>query len=208
MGYPRGEDNLGEESGSITVTSNVTFRMKNTDNNRISIRREVHFYEEINLNEMVPDPEYEDVDVVTDDHPSPVVPRTDQDADGYLKLQGQGNEEHAYQGAVPGNNNEAPLSEDTQGYLRAVPGDDDDTPLSEDTQGYLRSVPDNTADSLEDERHDTQGYLNPVPSSHDAIESKYLTPPLPGATASPYSTPYDHVPFWQKSLRLKINKPK
>ena len=179
---------------------------RSTDNNRVSIQQEVHIYEEISLNEMVPDPDYEDVEVVSDDHPppvvprtdldavvsddhpSPVVPRTDLDADGYLKLQGQGNDEHVYNGSVRGS--------------------DDDVPMCEDTEGYLRPVPESPANPQEDQRRDSQGYLKPVPSNHDAIESKYLTPHLPGATVSPYSTAYDHVPWWQKALRLKINKPK
>ena len=138
----------------------------NTDNNRVSIRREVHLYEEINLGEMAP--VYEDVDVVSDQNPSPGVPRTDLDADGYLNLEGQQDDKHAYQRPASGN---------------------DDEPL------------------FEDQRHDTEAYLKPVPSNHDVIESKYLTPPLPGATASPYSTPYDHVSSWQKSLQSKLKRP-
>ena len=126
----------------------------------------VHLYEEINLGEMAP--VYEDVDVVSDQNPSPGVPRTDLDADGYLNLEGQQDDKHAYQRPASGN---------------------DDEPL------------------FEDQRHDTEAYLKPVPSNHDVIESKYLTPPLPGATASPYSTPYDHVSSWQKSLQSKLKRP-
>ena len=136
----------------------------NTDNNRVSVRREVHIYEEINLGEMVPD--YEDIDVVSDDHPSPTIPRTDLDADGFLNIEGQ---QHANQRPVSGNDH-----------------------------GSL----------YEDQRHDPKGYLTPIPSNHDVIECKYLTPPLPGATASPYSTPYDHIPWWQKALRSKLNRPR
>ena len=145
-------------------------RTGNTDNNRVSIRREDHHYEEIeelNLVERVPDC-YEDVDVVSDRNPPPVVPRTDLDVDGYLNLEGQQDNEYACQTPASGN---------------------DDAPL------------------FEDQRHDTEGYLKPVPSNHDVIESKCLTPPLPGATASPYSRPYDHVLSWQKSLQLRLNRP-
>ena len=139
----------------------------NTDNNRVSIRREVHLYEEINLGEMAP--VYENVDVVSHDVPSDIVLTTDLDAHGYLNLEGQQHNVHTYQRPASGN----------------------DDPLLYD-----------------DHRHDTEGYLKPVPSNHDVIESKYLTPPESGATASPYSTPYDHVSSWQKSLQLRLNRPR
>ena len=119
---------------------------------------------------MIPDPEYDDVVVVSDDHPPPAGTRTDQDVDSYLNLQSQGNGEQAYLGPVSGDNGEVLLSDD--------------------------------------QRHDNQSYLNPIPSNHDAIQSQHLTPLLPEATANPYSTPYDHLPSWQKILRSKINKPR
>ena len=164
-----------DQSRLLSLNSNVIFRKTNKDNNRVSIRRTIHLYEEINLNEMIPDAEYADVDIVSDNRSSQVVPRTDHDSDGYLILQGQGNDEHVYQG-------------------------------SEDSQGYLRPVPESRVNSPEDQRHDTEGYLKPIPSKHDAIESQYLTRPLSGATASPYSTPYDHVSLWQKALQLRMSK--
>ena len=61
----------------------------------------------------------------------------------------------------------------------------------EDHRGYLRPV----------NHEDDAGYMKPVNSRLDAIPSKYLTTQLCGATAGPYSTPYDHLPRRQKAFR-------
>ena len=53
--------------------------------------------------------------------------------------------------------------------------------------------------------HDAHVNLKPVPSNRGAIKSKYATLPLPGVTESPYSTVYDHVSWWQISLRSRMN---
>ena len=111
---------------------------------------------------MVPD--HEGVDVVSDNNPSPVVPRTDMDTEGYLNLDGENDDGHVHQRSASSN--------------------------------------------VDDQRHACQGYMKPVPNNHNVIESKFLTPLLPGATASPYATPYDHFPWWQKSLQLRLNRPR
>ena len=90
------------------------------DNNQ-----EEHPYEEIDDNEMDEmklEMDYEDVDIASDENPPPVVPRNDLDEDGYLNLEGQHDDEHAYQRPVYSNDDAAQSDDQPHHYLNHVPG--------------------------------------------------------------------------------------
>ena len=131
-------------------------------------------------------PEYEDVQ-----NPSPVVPRTDLDADGYLRMQGQHDNEHADQGLASGSGVAAQSNDpcyDDDGYLNPAPGNHDAI-----ESRYLRPpLPDVL--QYDDKHYEIDGYLNPniFPSNQDI--SVEMTP-LSGDTANPYSEAYEHLPL-------------